>query len=41
MPSRDDLSDAEVEEAKTLVVATGAAEKARGPGGGLGLSELE
>jgi hypothetical protein len=29
------LSDAQVEEAKNLVVAMGAAEKARGPGGGL------
>jgi hypothetical protein len=35
------LSDAQVEEAKTLVVAMGAAEKARGPGGGLKAPGLE
>ena len=29
------LADDELEEAKTVVVAMGAAEKARGPGGGL------
>ena len=35
------LSDAKVEEAKTLVVAMGAAEKARGPGGGLKAAGVE
>ncbi|MCP9861293.1 MULTISPECIES: hypothetical protein [unclassified Cyanobium] len=35
------LNDAQVEEAKTLVVAMGAAEKARGPGGGLKAPVLE
>ena len=35
------LSDAQVEEAKTLVVAMGAAEKARGPGGGLKAAGVE
>ena len=35
------LSDAQVEEAKTLVVAMGAAEKARGPGGGLKAPGIE
>jgi type I restriction enzyme M protein len=35
------LSDAQVEEAKNLVVAMGAAEKARGPGGGLKAPGIE
>ena len=35
------LSDAEVEDAKILVVGMGAAEKARGPGGGLGKAAME
>jgi len=35
------LSDAEVEDAKTLVVEMGAAEKARGPGGDLGKAAME
>jgi hypothetical protein len=37
----EQLSDALVEEAKNLVVAMGAAEKARGPGGGLKAPGLE
>jgi hypothetical protein len=37
----EQLSDALVEQAKNLVVAMGAAEKARGPGGGLKAPGLE
>ena len=37
----ESLSDVQVEEAKNLVVAMGAAEKARGPGGGLKAPGLE
>ncbi|MCX5952035.1 MAG: hypothetical protein NTZ40_00735 [Cyanobacteria bacterium] len=35
------LSDTQLEEAKSLVVAMGAAEKARGPGGGLKAPDIE
>jgi hypothetical protein len=37
----ESIADQELEEAKTLVVAMGAAEKARGPGGGLKAAGVE